>query len=212
MAVLRRGRTALFTSDSLWPVQRALESQPRPVHDVGIDLRRRHVHMPEQVLDAADIGPAFQQVRGETVPQRMGGDPLVDLGLARRLANGPLKRAVLEMVTPVHPGMGIERNLARGEEPEPLPGSPRTRILTFQRLGQPNAGQPGGPVLVIEPAQPVPVRAQPLRQALGQHRDAVLVSFARPHHHLQPRRVHVLDPQAEQFHDPQTAAVHRAPP
>ena len=76
----------LFSS-SLWPVQRALESQPRAVHDVGIDLRRRHVHVPKQVLDAADIGPAFQQVRGETVPQRMGRDPLVELSLVRRLTN-----------------------------------------------------------------------------------------------------------------------------
>ena len=57
----------------LWPVQRALESQPRPVHDVGIDLRRRHVHVPEQVLDAADIGAAFQQVRGETVARQVEG-------------------------------------------------------------------------------------------------------------------------------------------
>ena len=135
---VRRRVDCLFSS-SLWSVQRALESQPRPVHDVGIDLRGRHVHMAEQVLDAADIGPAFQQVRGKTVPQRMGRDPLVEPGLARRLTNRRLKRPVLEMVTPVHPGMGIERNLARGEEPEPLPGSPRARVLAFQRLGQPNA-------------------------------------------------------------------------
>ena len=58
----------------------------------------------------------------------MGRDPLVEHGLARRLTNRRLKRAVLEMMTPVHPGMGM---------------------------------------------------------------------------------VHVLDPQAEQLHDPQTAAVHQ---
>ncbi len=58
------------------PVQRALQPQPGPVHDVGINLRGRHVRMPKQILDAADIGPAFQQVRGETVPQRMRRHPL----------------------------------------------------------------------------------------------------------------------------------------
>ena len=30
---------------------------------MGIDLRRRHVQMAEQVLDAADIGPALDMLR-----------------------------------------------------------------------------------------------------------------------------------------------------
>ena len=99
--------------------------------------------MPEQILDAANIGPALQQVRGETVPQRMRRDPLVELGLPRRRTDRELKRAVLQMVAPVHPRVRIQRYLARGEEPEPLPGRPRARILALQRLGQP---QPVGQV------------------------------------------------------------------
>ena len=73
--------------------------------------------MPEQILDAADIRPALQQVRGETVPQRMGRDPLVEPGPARRRADRQLKRPVLQMVAPVHPRVGVQRYLARGEEP-----------------------------------------------------------------------------------------------
>ena len=91
----------------------------------------------------------------------MGRDPLVEPGLARRLTNRRLKRPVLEMVTPVHPGMGIERNLARGEEPEPLPGSPRARVLAFQRLGQPDPGQLRRPILFVQPAHTVPMRPEP---------------------------------------------------
>ena len=37
-------------------VQRALQPQPGPVHHVRINLRRRHVHVPEQILHAADVG------------------------------------------------------------------------------------------------------------------------------------------------------------
>jgi len=85
------------------PIQRAPKSQSRPVHHVRIDLRRRHIHMPEQILDAADIRPALQQVRGETVPQRMGRHPLVEPGPACRRPDRHLKRPVQQVVAPVHP-------------------------------------------------------------------------------------------------------------
>lgn len=40
--------------------------------DVRVDLRRRQTLVPQQFLDAADVGPAVQEVRGEGVPQGVG--------------------------------------------------------------------------------------------------------------------------------------------
>src|SRR6187455_1664500 len=49
---------------------------------VGIDLRGREVGMTEHHLDGAEIGAAFEQVRGERMPQRMRAEPGLQPGLA----------------------------------------------------------------------------------------------------------------------------------
>src|SRR5205814_684381 len=49
--------------------------EPRLV-DVGIDLRRRDIAVPEQLLDDAQVRPAPDQVRGEAVPKGVRRDVL----------------------------------------------------------------------------------------------------------------------------------------
>lgn len=46
--------------------------------DVGIDLGRRNVRVPEHFLDDAQIGAVVEEVGGETVAQRVGRDIFFD--------------------------------------------------------------------------------------------------------------------------------------
>src|SRR2546421_9878676 len=46
-------------------VQRTPDSQPRFLHHVSINLRRRHVLVSEQFLNGSDVVTAFQEMRGE---------------------------------------------------------------------------------------------------------------------------------------------------
>ena len=39
--------------------------------DMGVNLRRRNVGMPEHFLNDAQIGAIAEQVRGKTVPKQM---------------------------------------------------------------------------------------------------------------------------------------------
>ena len=48
----------------------------------GVDLRRLHIGVPEQLLHHPDVGARLQQAGREGVAQGMGSDPLVDPGLA----------------------------------------------------------------------------------------------------------------------------------
>ena len=72
----RPGRKIAFRSASgyeasgtrMMVVQRFAQSGP---HDVRIDLRRRDVGMPQHGLHAAQVRPAFQQMRGEAVPEHV---------------------------------------------------------------------------------------------------------------------------------------------
>ena len=48
-------------------VERAFDSQPWLLHHVGVNLRRSHVHVPEQILQCADVGSGLQQMRRQGV-------------------------------------------------------------------------------------------------------------------------------------------------
>ena len=52
-------------------VQGASDAQARTVHDVGVDLRGRHINMPKQILHGANVRPALEQMSGKTVAQRV---------------------------------------------------------------------------------------------------------------------------------------------
>src|SRR5690606_4187086 len=49
------------------PVQRTQHAARATVEDMRVDLRRRHVLVPEQLLDRPDIRTALQQVGGKAV-------------------------------------------------------------------------------------------------------------------------------------------------
>ena len=61
------------------PIHRGPHRHPRPVQHMGIDHRRRHIAVPQQLLHRADIRPPFQKMGGKRMPQRMTahllGDP-----------------------------------------------------------------------------------------------------------------------------------------
>ena len=51
-------------------IQRTTDPQPRPGHNVRINLRGGYIRMPQQILQGADVHPRFQKVGGEGMPQR----------------------------------------------------------------------------------------------------------------------------------------------
>ena len=63
--------------------------------DMCIARRRRQVGMAEQRLNDANVDASLQEMGGETVPQRMRGDGLVDPGLLSRPAASVLQGARL---------------------------------------------------------------------------------------------------------------------
>jgi len=56
---------------------------PAAVGDVGVKLGRAEVGMAQHLLDAAQVGTAFEQVRGERVAQQVRMHPF---GLEARAA------------------------------------------------------------------------------------------------------------------------------
>jgi len=67
-----------------------LEARGRQVR---VDLRRRERLVAEKLLDAAQVRPVVEHVRGEAVPQGVGADARIESGLGQILiqlaANAP---------------------------------------------------------------------------------------------------------------------------
>ena len=67
---------------------------------MGVDHRRCHIRVAQVFLHGANFTARLQQVRGETVPQRVRRGRLGDSGLAHGPLERPLEGFVIEMVTP----------------------------------------------------------------------------------------------------------------
>jgi hypothetical protein len=57
----------------LQEVHRALHAPASTVEDVGVDHRRLHALVPEELLHRPDVVAVHQQVRGERMPQGVAG-------------------------------------------------------------------------------------------------------------------------------------------
>src|SRR2546425_12108271 len=97
---------------------------------MSVDHRRRNIFMAEQFLDGADVRAAFQQVRGEGMPEGVTSDRLGQPGLPHGLLDRLLQAVLVDVMaadfpTPRIPGMarGGGRQMTTpfsGRHPEPL--------------------------------------------------------------------------------------------
>lgn len=72
------------------PVERAQDALPAPIDHMRVNHRCRHVLMPKQLLNGADICSRFEQVSGKRMTKRMTAGKFIDPGPTDRLPDGPL--------------------------------------------------------------------------------------------------------------------------
>src|SRR5262245_9242316 len=86
-ATMARFRAILATT--LRPGRRSIVDAPQsPAVDMAVDLCRAQRAVAQQLLDDAEVGSAFQEMRRERVPQVVG------------MRNHPAERARVEAATP----------------------------------------------------------------------------------------------------------------
>ena len=113
---------------------RLLEGGPQPgVGDVGVDLRRGQRGVTEQLLDAAQVGSALQQVGGHRVPQPVRTEVGGAVDDPERAMHDPADHPLVDPVPAVaHEDRGArlrEGQRAIGRRPRPpgpAPPGPRT--------------------------------------------------------------------------------------
>ena len=101
--------------------------------DVGVELRRRDVGMPEQLLHGTQVGSALKEVRGVAVSQGVGVEPL-DARHAPVALHDRMDRLPREA-----PAAHVEEDRLRGAAPHELAAS-LPEIGRERRGGRPHDG------------------------------------------------------------------------
>src|ERR1035441_4333396 len=130
-------------------IQRAAHPQSRLAHHVRINLRRRHIHVAQQVLHRANVRARLQQMGREGMAQHVRGHAFVEPDRFRCHPNRQLESGVQHVMAPLPARVRVATDLARREQPKPFPRHPRARILPLQRFRQPNSRQTLRPIFLV---------------------------------------------------------------
>ena len=80
------------------PIRWALDSARASVQDMGVDLRRAHVTVPEQFLHGADIVAVLEQVGRERMAEGVARCRLRDARAADGIPDGTLHDGLVQVV------------------------------------------------------------------------------------------------------------------
>ena len=135
---------------------------------------------------------------------------LGDAGLADGLLDGPLECLLADVVAAGEAGARVEGGGAGGEDPLPVERPAGAGVLAVEGVGQGDAGQVCGQVVLVEQSDALELAGEWLAEGLGEHGDAVLRPFAVADGDLAHLKVHVLDSEADAVHEAQAGAVEQA--
>src|SRR5207249_6025345 len=117
-------------------VKRASDVKSGSIQDVSINHCRRHVLMPEQFLDGADVVSIFQQMCSKAVPERMTACRFADACGAYSEFHGVLQIFFRDMMAAHFARSRVNRNFCSGKNVLPDEFASGVGIFPFQRERQ----------------------------------------------------------------------------
>src|SRR5215470_7015804 len=127
----------------------------------------------------------------------------------------PCERLVLQssangfmhVVSALLSGYSIGEMASRWKNPLPAPFSPSVRILTFEGVRQGDPTQPACPIALVLLLYALKMLGKWFFDRRRQHRVAIFISLTRANHDFVARKIDILDPQLQTFHQSQAGAV-----
>ena len=130
-------------------VEGAADAPRAAIQDVGVDHRRGHVCVAEQLLDGADVVAVFEQMGGKGMAESMGGCVLGDGGGACGGGKSTLDGCFVEVVAPQLARVSVEIAARGGKQPLPCPLTWRRGVLSSEGVGERDGTVPGGQIGVV---------------------------------------------------------------
>jgi len=127
-------------------VERAPHAASTLIEHVGVDHRRAHVAMPQELLDRPDVVSRFEQVRRERVAQRVTSRRSSNASGPGRFLYGALGDRLMEVMSATFSGCPVDIEARGGKRPTARPI--RAARLDISRAARPEAprlrGRPPG--------------------------------------------------------------------
>ena len=200
-------------------IQRAADAEAGFLHHVGIDLRRRHILVTEEVLNRPDVVPAFEKVRGKRMPERVTTRGLGQPGRADGNLDGALEAGLVNVMPAAVAAARVGGEAFGREDVLPRPFAVRVRILLGQGVGQIDATVTGGQIVFMQAVDAFQMGLEFGLQTGRQHRDPVFLAFAIADEDLIAREaeldetplscaaIEVFDAQAQAFQQPHPGPI-----
>lgn len=175
--------------------------------DVCVDLCRTDIFVSKEFLNGADICSVRQEMRGKGMSKGVATGMLGDFQLPNCGVDGFLEIRSVEVVAAPDAAPRVDRRLCRGVDKLPTPFPVSLRVLAGQCVRQDDATIAflHGPLVFS--ADMEQVLLQWSDKNFRQERDAIFITFALAHGHLQAIKVQVFHAKSQAFHEPQPAAI-----
>jgi len=111
------------------------------------------------------------------------------------------------MMPSLDPAPRIDSQARCGEEILPAELACGIRVLSLQRVGQPDLTPPGGEILAVNATHPLDLSMQRLLETVGKHGATVLRSLSFANDEEARCEVGVFDPQSQRLQKTQTSSV-----
>lgn len=187
-----------------WPVARPVD---RPAYVNRGDHGRAHVGVPEQFLHRPNIGPMFQQMGREAMPQCVTRSALGDAGVPHGAGDASLAGRFVQM----EPARGHQLRIpadARGRKHElPLPVPGGIRVLPLERLWQRRLAVAASEVLFVNPANAGQMLDEAWPNRFRNHSESIFLACPAAQNNLPALEIEVFHAQFQTLEESQAGAV-----
>lgn len=182
-------------------IRRAAHSESPTVQHVGVDHRRCHVGMPQQLLDGTNVVAVLEQVCREGVAQGVAACALRDSGFGNGALDPTLNGTLMQVMPPLFATLGVPVRPARGEYPLPRQLAGPTGRLALKGIRERHTTAAAGQVAAVQPADARQLGLQEGTSCLREHGDPILVALSAAHTDFASRDVDVLHAKLQAFHE-----------
>ena len=144
---------------------------------------------------------------GERMAERMARGRLGEAGRTHRLLHGPLQDLLVQVMAPLLSGIGINGAMTGRKDILPAPLAASIRVFSGQRIGQRDLAKTGIQIVIVNRLDLLQVTLQGFNDCGGQQSDPILETLPIVDGYLPHGEIHILDPQAQALHQPETSPI-----
>lgn len=190
-------------------VERGFDRHSASLQDMGVDHGGTNILMPKKFLNRSYIIAVLEQVGGEGVSEGVACGTFADASLLNGHLDITLQPRRVKMMTTLRVGTRIQRAFGRGEQVLPDEFGRGIGVFCMEGAGEIHLPAVDSHIFFMKEADLFDLALEIGQNDVGQGSDAVLFALAIAHGNGPVVEIHILDAQADTFHETQTRTIEK---